>query len=237
MRALLGFLLAISLLAPPALATVTTLNPSDKAADATLSGGNLTITTSPSAYSSARSTTSHTGGKYVFEFAFDSLGGTSAIAVGVASGTASLTTIPGGGVAFDGISYTKFQDQVDSGSGSACCTGLFGSVTTGSVFMVAVNLTTHDIWIKGPGGLWNGDAAANPVTGTRGLNSATYFNTNLTTLLSGAVFAMVSVFNSSQGTANFGATAFTNTIPTGFVSWDGGASPACSLAVTGSGPC
>jgi hypothetical protein len=96
---------------------------------------------------------------------------------------------------------------------------------------IAVDLTNSLIWMRVVGsavnGWWNGNASNNPATGVGGVNISALFPAS-------AAFPMVE-FNTSAAqvrTANFGATAFSQTIPSGFVAWDSAGS-ASSTGPTG----
>jgi len=98
----------------------------------------------------------------------------------------------------------------------------------GEVVSLAVNFGTSPptVWIltsKMVG--WNNSATANPSTGTGGQA--------LTGLNAGPYFA---IFNDDQSggqvTANFGGSAFTRSVPTGFSAWDTATNITGTLAVT-----
>lgn len=196
--------------------TTTTLNPADKAANATLSNGNLTITTNTTPYSAARSTTSKTTGKSYFEVTINAVGGTTAFGWGVADASATLTSIPGFDA--DGTGYSIFDSSFRWNNSSSPKS--LGTLTNSSVVGVALDMTNKNAWIIGPSLVWDGTVGDNPDTNTGGLNGSGFYNGQLNTMLGGSVFAMVSVYNNSQGTVNFGATAFTYTVPSGFSAWD-----------------
>lgn len=89
-----------------------------------------------------------------------------------------------------------------------------GTLNTGQTMMVAIDITTQKFWVR-DNTQWipSGD----PALGTGGQTYAA--------LGAGDIFPMFSVIRplyvtSLRGTGNFGATAFVNTKPTGFCSWD-----------------
>lgn len=87
--------------------------------------------------------------------------------------------------------------------------------TAGGLLCFALDLDNRLIWVRlGAAGNWNGNAANNPATGIGGVSVAP--------VLGLAFYAMPAVCMSGAGTsctANFGASAFTGTAPSGFVGW------------------
>lgn len=183
----------------------TTLNPSDKAANATLTNGNLTITSS-SGISGARSISSYSTGKFYAEF---SIGASNASAysreIGIANSTASLTAAGG-----DANSAVLFMGDpllyINSGSTT---TGL--TYTNNDLVSMAVDLTNNRIWYRLNGGNWNNNVSNDPATNIGGVAIATPTR---------PVFVVVKVATSGAAlTANFGATAYSFTAPSGFGNW------------------
>jgi hypothetical protein len=91
----------------------------------------------------------------------------------------------------------------------------FGAFSSGDTTCVAVDLTNKLAWFRRNGGNWNNDVLANqnPATGTGGIN------------FSGWGIPYYWAFagtgsNTENLVANFGATAFAQTMPSGFISWD-----------------
>ena len=87
------------------------------------------------------------------------------------------------------------------------------ALPAGTVVGIAVDFTNHLIWFRmAPSGNWNGSGTANPATGVGGITFST-----------GAMVPFVT-FGGSGGaagnviTANFGASSFTGTVPSGFYS-------------------
>jgi hypothetical protein len=111
--------------------------------------------------------------------------------------------------------------SVLSGNGaiwiSSVNTVLLGAFAAGDVCGVAVDFTAGLFWARKNAGNWNNSGTANPATGAGGL-----------AIVSSAPWAPVVVFNGSGSqagdsyTANFGATSYANTAPSGFnnlVAW------------------
>jgi len=188
----------------------TTWNPSDRGtANVVLSNGNLSYGVGASNTSSdgCRSTKSQTTGKFYFEITFNYSGATSAY-VGIATGAAS----------YSGINTNGNASLIITGAGgSIFFNGSFTgtSITapaTGNVICFAIDLVNSRAWIRNGAGNWNNSGTANPATNTGGISIATLFPTN-------AAYAVV-VSNvasvSPMITANFGATSFAQTVPSGF---------------------
>jgi hypothetical protein len=195
-----------------------TFNPSDKAAATVLSNGNLTATTTSAAYAGVRNDTGQGAGKKIyFEMTINSLGGTTALIIGMATSGLALTTACGYDGGGDSCGYSLFTGGfVFQG---ASTTASLGTLTVGSVIGVALDYNNDNMWMVGPSGNWDGSGTDNPATNTGGLNGSAFFHGNLTAgMFAANLFACVSVYNNSEVTANFGATSFTYAIPSGFSS-------------------
>jgi len=180
----------------------------------TLSGGNLvatnTGTTSADQGAKVASAGGKSSGKYYFEATF-----TLKNNVGANGGL---------GISTFASTYTGMGNNATTGSmlfwqsGNAYTNGSPAGVTItaliqGQVMCLAVDLDNRKIWFRnGAAGNWNQSGTANPATNTGGI-----------TIPSGTMVPIV-VFGSSGGvagnviTANFGATTFTGTAPSGFTS-------------------
>ena len=195
---------------------MTTWNSSDKSATITLSGGNLIATSSTAVSQGVRSTTSKSSGKVYWEVTLTTL--TNDIVVGIATGTEALNVAGGlgadaNGLGFYAVSPTQatYINSVQLNNGSTAS-------SAGAVVSFALDVTNKLIWIstavmRAASQNWNNSATANPGTGTGGQS--------LSTLGASPWFIM---FNDDLGgakaTVNFGGTAFNQTVPTGFSSWD-----------------
>lgn len=198
---------------PDATATSpSTWNPSDKAANITLSGGNLTVGASSITAGAVRSTSGKSSGKLYFENTWTNpTGGAGADGVGIGTATAALsgaTSLPGnatgGCIVYVGglIRYNGISTGVN-----------IGAIATGQTHCVAIDLTNSRIWFRINGGNWNNSGTANPATNTGGIDISTLFPSN-------APFAVVTKNGSVPScTTNFGASAFTQTVPSGFTAW------------------
>ena len=187
----------------------TTLNPADKGAQITLSGGNLTATKNTvDSFQSVRATVSKSTGKYYFECTTVGGGSGGQTIVGWANGAASLATFFGAtsdSIAYQGSSGALFMNGVTIASYDT-----WGN--PGEISRIAVDWGAKKIWVGRVGtGLWNGSGAADPATGAGGVNIAA--------INAGPYFPGVSVYSAaspSSLTVNFGATPFAGFLPSGF---------------------
>lgn len=168
-------------------------SPTDKNADVTLSNRNLTATGSVANNKCVRSGVSKATGKCYWEITVTTE--TVANGIGVADASAVLANFLGSDV--HGWGYFGNDGKAyNNGVGI-----LLATFTTGDVIQVAVDIGATSIW-------WgkNGTFTGNPGAGT----GATYTN------LSAVMFAAACVGIADVQTANFGASAFTYTPPSGF---------------------
>lgn len=175
---------------PPAL---TTLNPSDKNANVTLSNGNLTATATTNSLG-VRATTSISAGKFYFEAKVDSVV-SAGQRIGVATAALSLASVVSGAAAT--IYYASGTVFAVGAAGVA-----IGSYGVGDVVGMAVDATASKIWFS-VNGAWNGD----PVAGTGGF-----------AIPAGTVFPVIAPGQTSFVTANFG-NGFAHAAPAGFQRW------------------
>lgn len=87
-----------------------------------------------------------------------------------------------------------------------------GASAVNDVYSCAIDLTNDLAWFRKNGGNWNGDASADPATGTGGVAMAA------------GSFAPIVRFGATGGTTdqmtgNFGQAAFVYTAPSGFGTW------------------
>lgn len=177
----------------------TTWNPSDKGAGVTLSGGNLGVSVLASGTDSVRATASEASAKRYFELAITS--GTGAgmnLAVGVANASAAITGTFLGGDA-NAMVYRGSDGAVKQNATTRATFATFGS---GDTIGVAFDATARTVSFY-KNNVLQGTLSTNvptgalyPVTGGEGGGTAT------------------------AGTANFGATTFTYTPPTGYSGFD-----------------
>jgi len=86
-----------------------------------------------------------------------------------------------------------------------------GTAAVGDVFGFAIDLANRLAWIRRNNGLWNADAAADPVTGAGGVTIATGSFTPYVAFTNGAA--------TNAFTGNFGQSAYANAAPSGFGYW------------------
>lgn len=172
--------------------TPTTWNPSDKAASATLSNGDLTVTTANSGRGFTRSIFSASAGKWYWEISLVSSSGSHVFLPGIALSTASLTLAPGydaNGWGYIGETGKKLTNNSQSVYGATLAAGDLVSV------LLDMDAGSVEFWK-------NGVSQGVAFTG-----------------LSGAMFAAIGDTSNSNGgvsTANFGASPFTYTPPNGY---------------------
>lgn len=181
-----------------------TWNPSDMTAGLTLSNGSLTATVNTQATNAARSNGNVSSGKFYIEFTWGSTI-TGAEGVGIATSAAVLNSTTYTGSAFITQSGGVYVNNASLGVYTP-------SFSPGNICCVAVDLTNNMIWFRnGAAGNWNNNVANNPTTNTGGLA--------ISTILPGPVFGFVAFNAATVGaaiTANFGGSAFTGAVPSGF---------------------
>ena len=177
------------------MATYATWNPSDKHVDITLSDGDLKAAATTSQWRAVRGTVGLASGKWYYEVTYATSGNYGL--VGVASAAVSLADRIG-------VSATGWGNQSNGFfmNNNATKTGVTHAST--NVVMVAVDLDNGKIW-WGLNGTWYG--SGDPATGA----NPHYDN------LSGTVYPAVNCYGSGTSyLANFGASAFTYSVPSGF---------------------
>jgi hypothetical protein len=189
---------------------VTTWNPADKSADITLSNGDLTAQSNGSGsgfYSIARSMTSKSAGKVYFEV---TAGARTAAGDYAAIGLATATSVldePGnllGTGANDDTAYYADGNVWFSGNNTP-----LSAYGVGAIIGCAIDLSAGKGWFSLNGVFESGDPAAGTgehFTFTAGASLFASFN--------------FLVGGTDTTTANFGATAFNASPPTGFSAWD-----------------
>jgi hypothetical protein len=186
------------LMAGAASVTYTTLNPSDKGANTSLSGGNLIATGTATGSGFARSVAALTGKRY-FEARYDNvLVGTATIAVGVAQSTASNT----GSLGYSTADGWAFWGQ-STGARHNGVTALAGFAGSSDVFGFAVDVPNQRMWIRKNGSWIQGDPATNTLP--------------IWTNLTGTLYAAACPWQSgSIITMRFDPASFSNAAPSGF---------------------
>ena len=176
------------------MATYATFNPSDKSAGITLSNGNLTASHS-AGWQAVRATMGKSTGKWYFEITQVGTYAGGENMAGVATSASPLDVL--GGDQYGWVYETNGKKRHDNYSQN------FGdSMADGDVYCFAIDLDNGKMW-AGKNGTWVGD----PEAGTGEMYADSF----------GTVFPGVGGAHTEVGfTANFGASAFAYTVPTGF---------------------
>jgi hypothetical protein len=193
-----------------ALVATTTFNPSDKSANITLSGGNLTAeNNTTTTFAIVRATTGKSSGKWYFEGTSDGIG---------AGGGAGIFGLVGSGVATsqylsqsDGVGY--FDTGSINRGGSTITSGLSNWKAATSNIQCAVDFDNGRVWFRKSGDNWNNSGSADPASNVGGVDISS---------LSATLYPGVSLYDNTTPdkiTINFGGAAFTGSIPSGFSAW------------------
>lgn len=181
--------------APPP--TYATWNASDIAANLTLSNGNLTIkNTSGSgsiSYRTGRATVGKSSGKWYWEITVNDMTNTGG-SIGVAASTQSLTNFIGAS-GQSGWGYQASNGNCNSNGG----TSYGASWTTGDVIGVALNMDAGTVTFY-----------------KNGTSQGTIESVGCTSVTGTVYPAITLARDSQQYTANFGASAFTYSVPSGY---------------------
>jgi hypothetical protein len=150
-------------------------------------------------------------GKFYFEYTCTTFAGINST-VGLANGWWDVSAASGlgnGAVAGTVGIIRAGSLWIDGGSSGVS----FGTITSGTVICFAVDIDAKRIWARvGAAGNWNGNVANNPATGVGGIATPN-FGVAL------PVYPAITLGQSGEVvTANFGDTAFTGTVPSGFTS-------------------
>lgn len=189
-KAIIGDFFCSGIAGTPTSYSSCTWNPSDKDADVTLSGGNLTASGAFASAGMVRSTTSVSSGTWVFEVTYVSTTG-GAPFIGFANSSAALTNVVGADN--NGVGWTNGGAVRKNGVDFATAS----SYTTGDVlgFVYDADLDTINLYKNG--------TFSYQITGANVPSGTLYAAVGMTT------------GNTNVVTANFGATAYTYTYTTG----------------------
>lgn len=179
-------------------------NPSDKTSNATLSNSNLTAVSGDAAAAGARSTTSHTSGKFYWEMTVNSDPGGFNMSAAIMTATSSFVGADAGNIlCFNGNGQVWVMGSLGF--------QYAGAITAvGNVIQLAVNLATPEFWVRGSiGTQWNAQGGlADPSVPGSGQP-----------LPAGAMFAACTMASTASWTVNFGATSYVNSPPSGYGNW------------------
>lgn len=187
-----------------------TWNSADKSGNIVLSGSDLIAASNSGSNGGVRSTIGRSSGKLYAEFTVGaSLAGSNS-GVGIVTSGQALTNIaPSNGTNGFLISPFGGGSLYFNGSGAGFSIGGFAA---SDVIRMAIDFTGSKAWAARNNGSWNG-TIADPATGTNGVNIAAVFPGS-------AAYCFLCSNNSGDGvTANFGASAFTYTPPSGYSAW------------------
>jgi hypothetical protein len=185
----------------------TTWSATDKSANITLTGSNLIATATTVSRGIVRAADAQVAGKFYFEYTCNVIAGANT-SIGIAT---SLITSSSGTPDLGSCQIYKTSGQVWANGVNAFTFGT--SLANGNVVCIALDCTARLIWFRiGAAGNWNNNATYNPATGVGGVPTWNF----------GAAFAAYPIAGlqatSDQITANFGDTAFTGAVPSGFTS-------------------
>ena len=174
----------------------------------TLSTDHLTVT-GTGATGTSRTTTSHSSGKYYFEFTIGTMAGA------IIPGYSDPSHLASDYVISD-------QDSLGIYNPSSGWVGSSGITTApalvaGHTYGMAIDDTAKLAWVKDitAASNWNANGTANPATGVNGTNYA-----GMSIGVSGVVYVAVTCLASGDNvTFNFGNTAYAGTAPSGFGNW------------------
>lgn len=175
----------------------------------TLSNGNLTATHSNTSDGGTRSASNKSTGKFYFEITIGASNG-SLDGIGLIASTKTFSDM----ASLDALVYA-LNSSIGSTGGifinGGYSTKHIGLASAGDVISIAVDMGAGRAWFRRNGGDWNGDPSADPVAST---NYVGPFNGTLTSWAPAVDFSGSASGNNF--TANFGATSFTYTVPSGF---------------------
>jgi len=198
----------------------TVWNASDKTAGVTLSNLNLTATSS-AASNGVRAVDRQIAGKFYFETTLTTA--STVYGIGLVNPAAVLST----------MYTTPLNAVVLYASGTIWVNNATSGVTLGSmgaggfVVCLAVDIGARLFWARvGAAGNWNANAGNNPATGVGGISLAAICSTAIP-LYPAAFFGVAAAC-----TANFGDTAFTGVVPSGFTSGFTTGTPPLSMIST-----
>lgn len=176
-------------------------NPDDKDWELSLSNGDLTATMDANGPGGVRATESKSSGKWYWEITINIIN-TTRVAVGTSSASLAIHT----GNDVNGYGYNSIDGyKWTNNSGVAYGDSFIGD----AVISVALDMDNGKVWFA-KDGIWQ--ASGDPAAETNEAFSG----------LSGAIFPMVSIYQTDRGvTANFGASAFSYSIPSGFTAYEG----------------
>jgi len=184
-------------------------NSADRSANIALTGSDLIATCTSGVQGGVRAVDKQVLNKFYWECTWNVATGGGA-GVGLANSLLVLSNAPTGSTLI-GLCALMRNGSVYV-DGSIAASG-FGVISSGAVICIAVDLTARLIWFRiGGGGNWNTVASNNPATGVGGIVLGALGNA-----IPAYPTAWINTLN-DQITANFGDTAFTGAVPSGYTS-------------------
>lgn len=191
----------------PVVAT-TTWDNSNKGTNTNLTNGFLTATaTAVATFTNARSIASSSTGLKYWEIHVDNNAGF--IEIGFCNSTASLNNYLGNDL--NGIGYVP-SGTVTLNNNFAFAT--IQSYAAGDTICCAFDMGNKKLWFRKNGGNWNNDVIANqdPANNIGGISTST--------MNAGPYFPAWTGHNLNEAaTANFGGSAYAQTVPSGYGNW------------------
>lgn len=176
-----------------------TWNPSDKAANVSLSNSDLTAGSSSATFGSVRATLGRSSGKYYFEVLCTTLGSTR---TGIGDGTFSLSTYVGNSSKSAGFTIGSNTNSGYTHTNS----GTF-ALSNGDYLMFAVDMDADKAWV-GKNNTWQ--LSGDPAAGTNPWLDA----------VSGTVYPATSVYETNVSfTLRTKTSQIAGTVPSGFSVW------------------
>jgi hypothetical protein len=183
-----------------------TFNPAFKNTNLTLSNGNLTAANNATGgFFSVGSTVSESSGLFYCEFTIGPSPTNSV--VGIVNSSFAVSTAIFVGDDPNGIGF------VSSGAVkiNASTVSTIQTFTNGNVVSMAVDFTHQMIWFRTNAGNWNNSGTANPATNSGGISFSSVTGPNFPAVTPSAANQTI--------TANFGATSYAESVPSGFGNW------------------
>ena len=191
-------------------ATTWSTNSADKGTNVVLSNNNLTATSGSAGTYAVRGTNGKTSGKWYFEITCT--GTISNSGVGICPGTENIGGASTGPTAYMYPNIANAFMFTSGGTNLGLC--LPSALVSSDVLCVATDMTNKRFWVRKGNSIWNNSGTANPTTNVGGFDLSAVFSGNLAAYPV-VTFQAINLIH----TANFGATTFSQTIPSGFTAW------------------
>lgn len=186
----------------------------------TISGLTISSAVATANFQDTRTDVALTGGKIYYEFTVAALGGSAAILSG---GLCDSSYVPNSqqigneatphsiGISLE-VPNHYVLNYMDGDTSFAS-----GTIAVGNVIGVAIDMGNEAIWARLGAGNWNNNASANPATNIGGLSLSNWLGTGVVDIFPCGQLNTGDVATNASLTFNFGATAWANTPPVGFI--------------------